>query len=130
MARFGRSFAVPRRPKRNRGWPFWYARDGGSPNNGGGFDPSLGGTNFADQDSPQHSYASGTLVGYVLSPTALFSSSTSFGAAAAGNYIYLSGGANVIVGWYKIVISAPFMGDTFTLDRAWLTADTTTATGN
>lgn len=92
----------------------WYWRYLGNDANGGGFDATLGGTNYADQDSPQYTYASGDLT-YTSPEThgttaAEDSNGQTSDQSCIGNWIHITGGTNVIPGWYKIVNRIPGTG--------------------
>lgn len=85
----------------------WYVNNNGSDLNGGGFDSSLAGTNYADQAAPQ---VTNTLPTQGISIGA--STCTILSAAGIddsnyqqmyGNYINMTASTGVTAGWYKIV---------------------------
>ena len=73
---------------------------GGSDTNGGGFDPTMGGTDYSQQTSPQVSVSNAVTNG----TTTITSSTANFTSAMVGNLVYVSGGTgSITAGWYQVV---------------------------
>src|ERR1035437_1010768 len=114
----------------------WYVRYLGNDANGGGFDATLGGVNYADQDSPQwivnstNGWDGTNTFAFLLNSGAATPAITS---AIKGNYFHCTGGTNAIVGLYKIIQYAPSDAGScsLTLDRCCVTggSDSTDITG-
>ncbi len=103
----------------------WYGRNAGNNTNGIGFDAALGGTNYANQNSPQAALTDVVTNG----TTTVTSASALFTAAMVGNYIYIAGGTGGITGaWYKITARSSSVS--ITVDRSTGLSAGTGATGN
>ena len=86
----------------------WYVRNGGNDTNGGGFDVSYGGTNYAYQDTAQVSALVGDATIYVTNDgEAVVVSQTGIDDSnyllMFGNYVHITGSVHAVEGWYNIV---------------------------
>lgn len=92
----------------------WEVRTDGDDNNGGGFDPAYGGTDYSQQAAAQLTVTDAATSG--VGSTTLTSATGGFTSAMVGNVLHLYGGTNLTEGWYEIVGYTD--GNTVTLDRA------------
>lgn len=92
-------------------------RHGGSDTNGGGFDPTTGGTDYTLQDAAQIAVTDAVANG----TTTITSATAGFTTAHVGNLIYLSGGTGVLTGTWRQVASRT--------DASTIVVDATVAAG-
>lgn len=93
----------------------WEVRSTGSDNNGGGFVPGSGGTDYSQQDAAEYSFADLASSNGTAAAPAVTSASRSFSAADVGNILHITAGTSWTVGYYEIVSVA---SGAATLDRA------------
>lgn len=74
-------------------------RTTGSSNNGGGFNSARGGTDYSQQDAAQLSNTDGAASG----TTTFTSAGSTFTSQMVGNYLHITVGGGLTVGWYEIV---------------------------
>lgn len=100
-------------------WRVWTT---GSNSNGGCFDTSLGGTNFANQAAAQVVFSSGNSnqLSASQNSTTVTSAGTPFTSGMVGNCIQITGGTNFVTGIYEV--TAFTSSSQVTFDRAPATA--------
>lgn len=89
-----------------------------SPQNGGGFDPTLGGVDYTQQPNPQAVLDGAAITATTGGPSATLTlSGYTVANGDIGNCINITGGANVTPGVYQIT-GVSTAANTWTLDRA------------
>lgn len=107
----------------------WYLYASGSDTNGGGFDPLLGGINYANQTSSQVVFDGSTIAAHAATATAtIVLTGYTVAATDVGNYFNITGGTGFITGRYEI-ISVNVGLVTWTLSSTCTTGVATGATG-